>query len=43
MLRRMHGSPVPPENFIIADISPENLTANQPEPASADEVWPEKP
>jgi hypothetical protein len=43
MLRRMHGSPVPPENFIIADISPENLTANQPEPACADEVWPEKP
>lgn len=43
MLRRMHGSPIPPENFIVADISAENLSANQPEPASPDEVWPEAP
>jgi hypothetical protein len=43
MLRRMHGSPVPPENFIVADISPENLTADQPEPVSADASWPERP
>jgi hypothetical protein len=42
MLRRMHGSPVPPENFIVAEISPENLSADQPEPGSPDEVWPEK-
>ncbi len=42
MLRRMHGSPVPPENFIVANISPENLTADQPLPVSPDEVWPER-
>ena len=42
MLRRMHGSPVPPENFIVAEISPENLSEDQPEPASPDEVWAEK-
>jgi hypothetical protein len=42
MLRRMHGSPVPPENFIVAEISTENVGAGQPEPASPDEVWPER-
>jgi hypothetical protein len=43
LLRRLSGSPVPPENFIFADISPENLTPNQPTPRSPDQVWPEKP
>jgi hypothetical protein len=43
LLRRLSGSPVPPENFIFADISPENLTPNQPAPRSPDKVWPEKP
>jgi hypothetical protein len=43
MLRRLFGSPVPPENFIYAAISPQNLGPNQPLPVSPDEVWPEKP
>lgn len=43
MLRRLHGSPVPPENFIVAEISAENVTSNQPEPASPDKEWPECP
>jgi hypothetical protein len=43
MLRRIAGDPVPPENFIYADISPDNLGPNQPMPVSPDEVWPEKP
>lgn len=43
MLRRLHGDPVPPENFIIAAIDTENVTADQPEPVSPDKVWPEAP
>jgi hypothetical protein len=43
MLRRLAGSPVPPENFIFAAISPRNLGPNQPQPVSPDAVWPEKP
>jgi len=43
LLRRLFGSPVPPENFIFADITPENLTSNQPLPRSPDKDWPEKP
>jgi hypothetical protein len=43
MLRRLAGSPVPPENFIYAAISPANLGPNQPPPVSPDELWPEKP
>ena len=43
MLRRLAGSPVPPENFILAAISPENLGPNQPLPVSPDKDWPEKP
>lgn len=42
ILRRLFGSPVPPENFIVADISAKNLTTNQPEPVSPDREWPEK-
>jgi hypothetical protein len=42
-LRRLFGSPVPPEDFIKADIDPENLSPDQPEPVSPDEEWPEKP
>lgn len=41
MLRRLAGSPVPPENFILAAIDPRNLTPEQPPPASPDENWPE--
>jgi hypothetical protein len=43
MLRRLAGSPIPPENFIVADISPDNLGPDQPEPRSPDAVWPERP
>ncbi len=43
MLRRLFGSPVPPENFIFAAISAENLGPDQPMPVSPDAVWPEKP
>jgi hypothetical protein len=43
LLRRMAGMPVPPENFIVADINAERLGANQPEPVSPDAVWPEAP
>jgi hypothetical protein len=43
MLRRLAGDPVPPENFIYAAISPDNLGTDQPLPVSPDEVWPEKP
>ena len=43
MLRRLHGDPVPPENFIEAGITFENLSSDQPDPASPDEHWPEAP
>jgi hypothetical protein len=43
MLRRLAGSPIPPENFIVADISPDNLGPDQPLPGSPDAVWPERP
>ena len=43
MLRRLAGNPVPPENFIVAKITPENLSKDQPEPVSPDKEWPEGP
>ncbi|HVH67619.1 MAG TPA: hypothetical protein VM716_07120 [Gemmatimonadales bacterium] len=43
LLRRLSGSPVPPENFIYADISAANLGPNQPAPARPDESWPDAP
>jgi hypothetical protein len=42
MLRRLYGSAVPPENFIVAEISSENLSVEQSGPASPDDDWPEK-
>lgn len=39
MLRRLAGSPVPPENFIVADIDAENLGPDQPKPVSPDAEW----
>ena len=39
MLRRMHGSPVPSENFIYAEIGPGNLGPKQPLPTRPDEDW----
>jgi hypothetical protein len=43
MLRRLAGSPVPPENFIEAAIDPGNLGPAQPDPISPDAEWPEAP
>jgi hypothetical protein len=43
MLRRLAGSPIPPENFIVADVSAENLGPDQPPPVSPDADWPERP
>lgn len=43
MLRRLAGSPVPPENFIVAEVDPANLGPEQPDPVSPDSVWPEAP
>ena len=43
MLRRPAGSPVPPKNFVFAEISPTNLGPDQPPPVSPDKDWPERP
>ena len=43
MLRRLAGAPVPPENFIVADIDAGRLGKNQAQPVSPDEVWEEAP
>jgi len=37
MLRRMAGSPVPSENFLLADIRKGVLGPDQPEPVAPDE------
>ena len=37
LLRRLYGSPVPGEGFMLADINPNNLSANQPDPVRPDE------
>ena len=39
MLRRLAGSPVPPENFVVADISADNVGPNQADPVSPDDEW----
>jgi hypothetical protein len=43
LLRRLAGYPVPPENFVFAEVDPANLGPDQPMPASPDEEWPERP
>ena len=43
LLRRLAGSPVPPENFIVARIDASNLGPDQPQPVSPDRAWPEAP
>jgi hypothetical protein len=43
LLRRLAGAPIPPENFVFADIDPERLGREQPNPARPDTVWPEAP
>ncbi len=42
MLRRLAGSPVPPENFVFAAITATNLGVDQPQPVSPDKEWPEQ-
>lgn len=42
MLRRLAGSPVPPENFVFAAITPANLGLDQPPPVRPDKDWPER-
>ena len=39
MLRRLSGSPIPPENFIVAQIDADNVGADQPEATSKDADW----
>ena len=39
MLRRLFDAPVPPENFILADIRAENVSAHQPPPKAPDAEW----
>jgi hypothetical protein len=43
MLRRLAGSPVAPENFVVASIDPANVGPAQPAPTSPDREWPEAP
>ena len=43
LLRRLAGAPVPPENFIVAEIRPDRLGRDQADPVSPDKVWPEAP
>src|SRR5262249_53744962 len=43
MLRRLAGSPVAPENFIVAEIDGARLSPDQADPVSPDEDWPEAP
>ncbi len=44
MLRRLHGHPVPSENFIFADVRAENVGADQPAPRHPDLWWrPDQP
>jgi len=43
MLRRLAGMPVPPENFVFAEIVAERLGVEQAEPAQPDQEWPEAP
>jgi hypothetical protein len=43
-LRRLYGSPVPPENFIFATIAPTNLGPDQALPVAPDVGWhPDEP
>jgi hypothetical protein len=39
LLRRLADSPVPPENFVVADISADNVGPNQADPVSPDDEW----
>jgi len=39
LLRRLFGSPVPPEDFVFADVSIGNLSADQSDPVAPDAEW----
>lgn len=39
LLRRLAGAPIPPENFIFADVRAERLGRDQPPPARPDDDW----
>ena len=39
MLRRLFDAPVPPENFIMADIQADNVSRHQSDPVSPDAEW----
>jgi hypothetical protein len=43
LLRRLSGSPIPPENFHAAAIHPSHLGLDQAAPRSPDQEWPEAP
>lgn len=43
LLRRLHGSPIPPENFVEARVDPANVGSDQAEPRAPDAEWPEGP
>ena len=43
LLGRLAGSPVPPENFIVAAIDPENTGIGQASPVDPDQEWPQAP
>jgi SAM-dependent methyltransferase len=42
LLRRLAGAPVPPENFVFAEIRRERLGPDQAEPVSPDAEWPDR-
>jgi hypothetical protein len=42
LLRRLHGSPVPPENFVGAEVDASRLGEDQAPPRMPRENWPEK-
>jgi hypothetical protein len=42
LLRRLAGVPVPPENFVVAQIGSDRLGPDQAEPASPDQHWPDR-
>ena len=43
LLRRLAGAPVPPENFIYADVRADRLGPDQAPPKAPDAEWPERP
>lgn len=42
LLRRLAGAPVPPENFVFAEIRCDRFGPDQAEPVSPDTEWPER-